>query len=75
MKTIRAVFVDHVFRPQEPVDLPDNTAVELTVEPSAPVATGEPYSFIDAFRRIEYDGPPDLAERVDEYLYGNPTEE
>lgn len=75
MKTIRAVFVDRVFRPEEPVDLPNNTPVELTVETNRPLPIGEPYSFIDAYRRVQFDGPPDFAERVDEYLYGDLTED
>ena len=71
-KTLRAVFVDHVFRPEEPIDLPDNTPVHITVETNAE-PQGKPYSFIDAFLSLEYDGPPDLSENVDEYLYRGKT--
>jgi hypothetical protein len=67
-KTLRAVFVDHVFRPQEPIDLPDNTPVQITVETNAE-PQGKPYSFIDACLASDYEGPPDLSENVDEYLY------
>ena len=36
-QTIRALFKDGVLRPLEPLDLPDDTSVEVTVDPEGMV--------------------------------------
>jgi predicted DNA-binding antitoxin AbrB/MazE fold protein len=38
MKTIHAIYENGVFRPTEPVDLPDRTAVEFEPRVQAPAA-------------------------------------
>lgn len=73
-KTIHAIFENGVFRPVEPVGLPDRTAVEfeprVVTEPQSPV----PPSPSDGLARVyailgeRYDsGHPDTAERHNEH--------
>jgi hypothetical protein len=64
--TIEATFDGRVFRPTEPVSLPPNTTVRLTVEP-LPV---RPTSFLRTARSLRLEGPPDWASNLDTYLYG-----
>jgi hypothetical protein len=68
--TVRATFDGEVFRPEEPVELPANTAVELTVNapPSASSDT-EPYAWLDLLQTARLSGPSDASENLDAYLY------
>ena len=73
-QTIRAVFSQRVFKPEEPVNLPENARVRLIVEPSGKAADDpESNSFFDACRAVANTGvvtPADFSENVDAYLYG-----
>jgi hypothetical protein len=64
--TIEATFDGRVFHPTDPVSLPPNTTVRLTVEP----IQGKPTSFLRTARSLGLEGPPDWASNVDTYLYG-----
>jgi predicted DNA-binding antitoxin AbrB/MazE fold protein len=64
--TIEATFDGQVFRPAEPVSLPPNTTVRITIEP-IPV---KPASFLRTARSLNLEGPADWASRLDDYLYG-----
>lgn len=68
MKTIHAVFENGVFRPTEPVDLPDGS--EVTVEPLK-VEKAPNGVYLDRIHEIlsrSYDtGDPYLSERHDEH--------
>ena len=64
--TIDATYDGHVFRPTEPVSLPANTAVRITIEP----IPDKPASFLRTARSLNLEGPPDWASRLDDYLYG-----
>jgi hypothetical protein len=70
-RTIEATFDGQVFRPTEPVSLPPNTVVRLTVEP---VSTEQPTSFLRTALSLKLDGPPDWASNLDKYLYGRRDE-
>lgn len=72
-KTIEAVFDGEVLRPQEPLELPPNTKVRITIEEST---TAKPYSksFLQTARSLNLEGPPDWSERIEEYLYENRTD-
>ena len=68
--TIRATFDGEVLRPREPLHLPPNTEVLLTIE-SEPAGEGpQGSSFLKLARSLRLDGPPDWSARLDEYLYG-----
>jgi hypothetical protein len=46
--------------------------VEAISQPPAPPAKGgEPYAWMDIALRANLQGPPDLSEHLDDYLYGD----
>ena len=61
MKTIHAVYENGIFRPTEPVDLPEGAAV--VIEPRALPATGEP-----SVRDLAPPGTPEGLLRVYEIM-------
>ena len=73
---IKAVYENGVFKPEEPVQLPEHTRVEVSV----PEASGSPsddptgWKAIDALIGISNDPgmPTDIAANHDHYLYGAP---
>ena len=67
-KTLEAIFDGDVFRPDEPVGLPPNTRVRLTVE-SAEAPERKPNSFLRVARSLELEGPSDWSTRLDDCLY------
>jgi hypothetical protein len=69
MTTIEATFDGNVFRPAGPVPLPPNTPVRLTIEPLA-AKPPKPASFLATARSLNLEGPPDWANNLDKYLYG-----
>lgn len=68
---VKAVFENGVFRPLNPVQLPEGEVVQLTVAPAAgdeeDPAANLPDLAIDM-------GIPDLATNIDYYLYGLPKQ-
>jgi predicted DNA-binding antitoxin AbrB/MazE fold protein len=70
-KTIHAIYENGVFRPTEPVDLPDHTSVEFELrikEPSAPVKVSEGLAKVYAILGERFDsGEHDVAERHNEH--------
>lgn len=69
IKTLDAIFDGKVLHPDTPLDLIPNTKVKITIE--FPVAeSGKPVSFLDTACSLNLEGPEDLAEKLDEYLYG-----
>jgi hypothetical protein len=67
-KSIEAVFDGVTLRPDEPLELPPNTRVRLTIE-SLPTQ-GEAGSFLRAARSLGLTGPPDWSSNLEAYLYG-----
>jgi hypothetical protein len=67
-KSIEAVFDGVALRPDEPLELPPNTRVRLTIE-SLP-APGEAGSFLRTARGLGLTGPPDWSSNLETYLYG-----
>jgi predicted DNA-binding antitoxin AbrB/MazE fold protein len=66
-KMIHAIFDGEVLRPEEPVVLPPNTRVLITIlEPDVPV--GPEYSFLKTARSLNLEGPSDWSERFEEIL-------
>lgn len=62
-KSIEAVFEGVAFRPDEPLELPPNTRVRLTIE-SLP-APGEAVSFLRTARALKLTGPADWSSNVE----------
>lgn len=73
---LEAVFDGEVFRPaRKPVGVPPNARVMLTVRTQAPApAEGEPYAFLKVLADAKLEGPRDLSERLDDYLYPDPEQ-
>jgi hypothetical protein len=67
-KTIEAFFDGMTLRPDEPLDLPPNTRVRVTIESAATLGT--PGSFLDTARSLELSGPCDWSRNLEAYLYG-----
>lgn len=70
---IAAVFDGQVFRPTEPIELPANTRVQLTIETVTPEEQ-ETVSFLQTARSLNLDGPSDWSVNVDKYLYRQETQ-
>lgn len=70
--TLTATFDGVVLRPDEPLDLPANSRVLITVEGEPPAAGSR--SFLSTARSLELDGPPDWSTRLEDYLYGDQDE-
>ena len=76
MKTVQAVYEGGVFRPSDPVDLPEKSQVQLTIESKPSPAKGQSTLAELAEIALQYpenpDLPRDLAAQHDHYLYGTP---
>lgn len=72
--TVKAIYENGVFRPQEPVHLDEHTEVEVFIPPLASPDTDDPTGWKAAEALIGFiDGAPaDMAEHHDHYLYGQP---
>ena len=67
-KTVRAVFEGGIFRPIEPVEIPEQTLVEFEPRPCEPPDAEERLDAIyEVLSRRHRSGQPDLAERHDEH--------
>lgn len=67
---VPAVFDGTVFRPAEPVSIPPNTEVLLTIE-SAKSEPSPAASFLDTAAAMNLEGPADWASNLKDYLYGD----
>jgi hypothetical protein len=77
MIRFRAHFDGEHLTPDEPVDLPRGTPLEVTVEEAAAAHDAPPLNLKQFFDEIEakvglFDGPEDLSAQLDHYLYGAP---
>jgi predicted DNA-binding antitoxin AbrB/MazE fold protein len=72
--TVKAIYENGVFKPQEPVHLDEHAQVEVVipalVSPDADDPTG--WKAAEALISFISDAPPDMAEHHDHYLYGQP---
>jgi hypothetical protein len=66
-KTIEAVFDGETLRPDEPLELPPNTRVRLTIETQSPSKV--PQSFLRTARSLGLSGPSDWSANLETYLY------
>ena len=65
--TIRAIYENGVFRPTEPVDLPDKTTVEVTVPESDAQGRDNQEAIFAILRESYPSGESDVAERHNEH--------
>ncbi|MGC1376021.1 MAG: antitoxin AF2212-like protein [Anaerolineales bacterium] len=70
LKMIEATYDGQVIRPDAPLNLEPNTRVRITVTTVKP-ARGKAKSFLATARSLKLEGPTDMAENLDEYLYGD----
>ena len=73
--TVKAIYENGVFRPQEPVHLAERTVVEVLIpaartSPDMDDPTG--WKAAEALIGFIDDAPADMAEHHDRYLYGQP---
>lgn len=69
LKTFEAIYDGQVIRPDVPLKLEPNTRIRITITPVKP-AHSKKNSFLATARALKLKGPTDLAENLDEYLYG-----
>jgi predicted DNA-binding antitoxin AbrB/MazE fold protein len=76
---IHAVYENGVFRPTEPVDLPENCEVKVLVDvangtdaPKSPTSTLARLAALASEYPANPSLPSDLAQQHDHYLYGAP---
>jgi hypothetical protein len=67
-RSIEAVFDGSTLRPDEPLELPPNTRVRLTIE-SLPTPKAAA-SFLRTARSLDLAGPRDWSSNLEAYLYG-----
>lgn len=72
-KSIEAVFDGVALRPAEPLELPPNSRVRVTIESLTTPAKGE--SFLQTARSLALTGPQDWSSRLEAYLYGDNSSE
>ena len=68
-KTLEATFDGEVLRPDEPIELPPNTRVRVTIDTTVKLER-RPFTFFEVARSLNLEGPPDWARNFDDYLYG-----
>jgi predicted DNA-binding antitoxin AbrB/MazE fold protein len=66
-KTLEAIFDGEVLRPEEPLELPPDTRVRITIETTDNNQL-PPTSFLQTARSLKLDTPPDWSDRLEEYL-------
>ena len=69
--TVKAIYENGVFKPQEPVDLDEHTEVEVLIPERVAAAVDDPTGWKAAEALIGFidDAPADMAENHDHYLY------
>ena len=70
--TVKAIYENGVFRPQEPVHLAERTEVEVLIPATTSSDMDDPTGWKAAEALIGFidDAPSDMAEHHDHYLYG-----
>lgn len=73
--TIQAIYENGVFRPTEPVELPDKSEVEISIQSVKPGGAHPGLApLLDIARKFpgNPNAPTDRAAQHDHYLYGTP---
>lgn len=72
---VAATYDGETVHPDEPLHLAPNSRFEMSYEPVEEKNPGKPASFFETARSMQFEGPPDLSERADHYLYGGRVDE
>lgn len=72
--TVKAIYENGVFKPQEPVDLEEHTEVEVVLPPSRSKDSDIPdhWEAAQSIVGLIKNAPADMSENHDFYLYGFP---
>jgi hypothetical protein len=71
MSIHQATVVSGQLQLDEPLPLPDNSRVTITIVPAAQAASEQgSYGFLDTALNANLQGPQDWSRNLDEYLYG-----
>ncbi|MBI4557791.1 MAG: antitoxin family protein [Candidatus Hydrogenedentes bacterium] len=73
-KTLTATYDGEVLRPDEPLELPPNTRVQISID-IGERQRNESVSFLEVARNLRLEGPADWSTRIHEYLYGFPPDQ
>ena len=68
---VLATFDGEVLRPDQPISLPPNSRVRLTLETEP---AEDEISFLDVAQNLQLDGPVDWSNRLEKYLYGEESQ-
>ncbi len=73
MSTVKAVYENGVFRPKEPVRLAEKAEVDVILPAESELGDDDPsgWKAIDRIIGSVNSGISDIAEKHDEYLYGD----
>ena len=77
MHAIHAVYENGIFRPLDPVDLPDRCEVEIMIQSQSTVMARTTLARLAEISRqfpVNPEPPTDLAAQHDHYLYGLPKQ-
>jgi hypothetical protein len=69
-KTIKAVYDGRAIHPDEPLPLPRDARITITVHSEEPEEDVGATTFFDVALSLDVEGPPDWSARIDHYLYG-----
>lgn len=69
-RTITGTYDGRDIHPDEPLPLPRDTRVTLTVHADEPEEDIGATTFFDVALSLNAEGPPDWSARIDHYLYG-----
>lgn len=75
---VRVIFVDGVFKPQTPVRVREHAELTLAIPPEAELppegapGVADDWRVIDGLVGCAQSGVGDVAEKHDDYLYGDP---
>lgn len=72
-RTVYATFDGESLRLDEPVSLPPNTRVRVTIETTDAAGT-QPTSFLRTARALNLQGPADWSAKLEDHLYGDATD-
>lgn len=69
-KTVEAIFDGEMLRPDEPLGLPANTRVRLTIEVTPRHGAPRGASFLRTAKALQLSGPRDWSANLEAYLSG-----
>lgn len=71
--TVKAIYENGVFKPQEPVNVEEHTEVEVVIPAATRIDADDPTGWKAAETLIGFidDAPPDMGEHHNRYLYGS----